>query len=199
MNIQILTYSDRAVCVLGQTKPIKDKLKELNGKFNTHLRHPETGERCIGWIFSKRHESELKRLFITPVVLGGEPVAIEPAKIIQDEPKQPEPTPTAPAPKKIAPKQKKQAKTAVKPILVKVSGFMEMERTFIKESEMMKFLKQIRDSYQDAVLNKVSYSDLYHAGGYTNKSVTFWEMYNENIAAIKKAGIEPLKIEFKQL
>lgn len=46
-KIQIIDYSERAIAVIGDTKPIKDKLKELGGKFNFRLS-------CgAGWIFRK--------------------------------------------------------------------------------------------------------------------------------------------------
>lgn len=46
-EIQIIDYSEKAIAVIGDTKPIKDKLKELGGKFNFRLS-------CgAGWIFPK--------------------------------------------------------------------------------------------------------------------------------------------------
>lgn len=53
-DIQIVDYSERAIAIIGNTKSIKDKLKELGGKFNPRLS-------CgAGWIFSKNRESALK-------------------------------------------------------------------------------------------------------------------------------------------
>lgn len=46
-QVQIIDYSERAIAVVGDTKPIKDKLKQLGGKFNARLS-------CgAGWIFPK--------------------------------------------------------------------------------------------------------------------------------------------------
>ncbi len=46
-TVQIIDYSERAFAVIGDTKPIKDTLKALGGKFNFRLT-------CgAGWIFSK--------------------------------------------------------------------------------------------------------------------------------------------------
>lgn len=46
-TVQIIDYSDKAIAVIGDTKPIKDKLKALGGKFNFRLS-------CgAGWIFPK--------------------------------------------------------------------------------------------------------------------------------------------------
>jgi len=44
-TINIIKYSDRSIAVVGDTKPIKDKLKELGGSFNFRL---SCGP---GWIF----------------------------------------------------------------------------------------------------------------------------------------------------
>ncbi|HTN09215.1 hypothetical protein [Agriterribacter sp.] len=54
-SVHIIDYSDRAVAVIGDTKPIKDKLKELGGRFNFRLT-------CgAGWIFPKTKLDILKR------------------------------------------------------------------------------------------------------------------------------------------
>lgn len=56
-QIQIIDYSEKAIAVIGETKPIKDKLKELGGKFNFRLS-------CgAGWIFPKTKLSEIEALF----------------------------------------------------------------------------------------------------------------------------------------
>lgn len=53
---QMIEYSERAVAIIGDTKAIKDKLKELGGRFNSRLS-------CgAGWIFSKSKEEQLKQL-----------------------------------------------------------------------------------------------------------------------------------------
>ena len=53
-QIQIIDYSAKAIAVIGETKPIKDKLKELGGKFNFRLS-------CgAGWIFPKKKLQELE-------------------------------------------------------------------------------------------------------------------------------------------
>jgi len=56
-EIQIIDYSEKAIAVIGETKPIKDKLKELGGKFNFRLS-------CgAGWIFPKTKLEEVQNLF----------------------------------------------------------------------------------------------------------------------------------------
>lgn len=73
-QIQIIDYSEKAIAVIGETKPIKDKLKELGGKFNFRLS-------CgAGWIFPKTKLQELEAF-----LSGGETEE-------QQEPKQEEET-----------------------------------------------------------------------------------------------------------
>lgn len=61
-NIQVLDYSDRAVIVIGDTKSIKDTLKSMGGRFNKFLKHPDTGEKVVGWVFSKTKKDALLKL-----------------------------------------------------------------------------------------------------------------------------------------
>jgi len=56
----IVDYSEKALAVFGDTKPIKDQLKALGGRFNPKLTHE--GQKKAGWIFSKSKEQELKNL-----------------------------------------------------------------------------------------------------------------------------------------
>lgn len=56
-EINIIEYSEKSIAVIGDTKPIKDKLKELGGKFNFRLS-------CgAGWIFPKTKLTELEAVF----------------------------------------------------------------------------------------------------------------------------------------
>lgn len=52
-NISLMFYSEKSVVITGETKPIKDRLKELGGRFNFKL---SCGP---GWIF---HKSQLPML-----------------------------------------------------------------------------------------------------------------------------------------
>ena len=53
-GLQLVDYSEKAFVLIGDTKAIKDKLKELGGRFNARLS-------CgAGWIFSKKKEAEVK-------------------------------------------------------------------------------------------------------------------------------------------
>ena len=53
-EFSIIDYSNKAIAVIGDTKSVKDKLKELGGRFNPRLS-------CgAGWIFSKKKESDVR-------------------------------------------------------------------------------------------------------------------------------------------
>lgn len=53
-GIEIVDYSEKAIAIIGNTKPLKDILKSVGGRFNAHLK-------CgAGWIFSKSKESDLR-------------------------------------------------------------------------------------------------------------------------------------------
>lgn len=53
-EVNIINYSEKAIAVIGDTKPIKDKLKALGGKFNFRLS-------CgAGWIFPKTKLNEIQ-------------------------------------------------------------------------------------------------------------------------------------------
>jgi hypothetical protein len=57
-KIQVIEYSDKALAVIGDTRTIKEKLKELGGRFNPRLT-------CgPGWIFSKKQADQLKSAFM---------------------------------------------------------------------------------------------------------------------------------------
>lgn len=53
---RIVEYSDKAIAVYGDTMRYSEKFKEIGGYFNPRLREG------AGWIFSKKHESEVRNL-----------------------------------------------------------------------------------------------------------------------------------------
>lgn len=59
-SLELVHYSDRAIALFGDTKPIKDQLKAIGGRFNAHLQ--QNGKKIAGWIFSKSKEPELMKL-----------------------------------------------------------------------------------------------------------------------------------------
>jgi len=58
--IYIVNYSDRSIAVFGDTKPIKEELKELGGRFNMYLKHD--GETKAGWIFPLKARADVEKL-----------------------------------------------------------------------------------------------------------------------------------------
>ena len=59
-NFIIVDYSEKALAVFGDTKPIKKQLMALGGRFNPKLTHGD--QKRAGWIFSKAKEQELTSL-----------------------------------------------------------------------------------------------------------------------------------------
>lgn len=54
-GVQIIDYSEKAIAIVGDTRAIKETLKTLGGRFNSHLS-------CgAGWIFSKAKEATLRK------------------------------------------------------------------------------------------------------------------------------------------
>ena len=49
--VRIIPYTDKSFVVVGDTKPHKDSIKNLGGKWNASLTNKETGEKFMGWIF----------------------------------------------------------------------------------------------------------------------------------------------------
>ena len=74
MSIQIVNYSEKSIAVLGDTKPIKDHLVALGGKFNPSLTWKE--ERVSGWIFVLSKKEEVKKVLLAYAdgSLGDAPV-----------------------------------------------------------------------------------------------------------------------------
>ena len=56
----IVDYSEKALAVFGDTRPIKDYLNALGGRFNPKLAYQD--EKRAGWVFSKTKEQELRNL-----------------------------------------------------------------------------------------------------------------------------------------
>jgi hypothetical protein len=48
-KFELVNYSDKALAIFGDTRPIRDKLKALGGRFNPCLTNK--GQRVAGWIF----------------------------------------------------------------------------------------------------------------------------------------------------
>ena len=63
LNLEIVEYSEKAIAVFGDTKPIKGILKDLNGLFRANLTY--NGERRAGWIYSKKQELKVREALAT--------------------------------------------------------------------------------------------------------------------------------------
>lgn len=59
-GLEIVNYSEKAIAVFGDTKSVKEQLKELGGRFNMHLSYKD-GKRA-GWIFRKDQADKIKTL-----------------------------------------------------------------------------------------------------------------------------------------
>lgn len=67
-GLEMVDYSEKAIAVFGDTKAIKEQLKELGGRFNPSLNY--NGEKRAGWIFSKKQADKVKEL-IKPTKIPG--------------------------------------------------------------------------------------------------------------------------------
>lgn len=59
-GLEIVDYSEKAIVVFGDTKAIKEQLKEMGGRFNPFLNY--NGEKRAGWIFSKKKADKVREL-----------------------------------------------------------------------------------------------------------------------------------------
>lgn len=91
-GLEIVDYSEKAIAVFGDTKVIKDQLKELGGRFNPSLNY--NGEKRAGWIFSKKKADEVRNLTASEKVEAVEELPALPEEIyipeLEEETKQPE-------------------------------------------------------------------------------------------------------------
>ena len=56
----LVDYSEKAVALFGDTKPIKDALSDIGGRFNSRLTYD--GQKRAGWIFQKAKEAQVRQL-----------------------------------------------------------------------------------------------------------------------------------------
>ena len=61
-KFQLVHYSEKSIALFGDTKPIKEELKALGGRFNSNLRPFGEDNRVPGWVFPKKVEEDLKKL-----------------------------------------------------------------------------------------------------------------------------------------
>lgn len=58
----IVDYSEKCVALFGDTKPVKEELKKLGGRFNSNLRPFDDDTRVPGWVFPKKCKEDLMKL-----------------------------------------------------------------------------------------------------------------------------------------
>lgn len=91
-GLEVVDYSDKAIAVFGDTKAIKEQLKELGGRFNPSLNY--NGGKRAGWIFSKKKADEVRNLMASEKVEAVEELPALPEEIyipeLEEETKQPE-------------------------------------------------------------------------------------------------------------
>lgn len=63
-TIRIVDYSDKAIAVYGETRQYAEQFKEIGGYFNARLREG------VGWIFSKKRESEVRNVLWNEKIEG---------------------------------------------------------------------------------------------------------------------------------
>ena len=91
-GLEVVDYSEKAIAVFGDTKAVKEQLKELGGRFNPSLNY--NGEKRAGWIFSKKKADEVRNLMASEKVEAVEELPALPEEIyipeLEEETKQPE-------------------------------------------------------------------------------------------------------------
>lgn len=60
LQFEIIDYSEKAIALFGDTKEIKDSLKDFGGRFNPRLAY--NGGRNAGWVFPKVKREALERI-----------------------------------------------------------------------------------------------------------------------------------------
>lgn len=59
-GVYVMRYSARAAVVAGNTYPLRERLRELGGRFCPTLRRGDGNGRFCGWVFPGEYENELR-------------------------------------------------------------------------------------------------------------------------------------------
>ena len=62
-TIKIQEYSDKSFVVRGDTRPYKDSLKNLGGKWNSRLTEQDSDEKFGAWLFFNAKRSDVDEWF----------------------------------------------------------------------------------------------------------------------------------------
>jgi hypothetical protein len=66
-HMEIVNYSEKAIAVIGETRPHSDALKGMGGRFNRYLK-------CgAGWIFSQKKRAEVEAFIAKAGAGSSEP------------------------------------------------------------------------------------------------------------------------------
>lgn len=71
--MELLDYTEKSFVVVGDTKNVKDQLKELGGRYNPNLTHPETKEKLAAWVFSKKQKDKIQTFLNNPAITIPKP------------------------------------------------------------------------------------------------------------------------------
>jgi len=159
LQIQIENYSEKAIKIHGDTKPIKDALRDAGAKFNPYLKGGP------GWIASaKKRETFEAIIYSAPtsapitlatVTMEAPKVVVHeaPKVVIQDAPVIPSPPPTPPTP----PRAKRSAKFGVKE-LFRILPISKAVPYAILEGNVLSYFSKIGPVHYelDATFGKVS-------------------------------------------
>jgi hypothetical protein len=153
MSILIETYSEKAIKIYGDTKPLKDTLRSLGAKYNPYLKGGP------GWIASKTKEVEIRAAIGNPqpITLATVEVVSAPIYATPTPPPTPEPTPTPPPTPPTPPRAKRSAKFGVKELL-RILPISKAAPYAILEGNVLSYLSKIGPVHyeMDATFGKVS-------------------------------------------
>lgn len=176
--MQIINYSDKAIALIGNTKPVKEQLTQMFGKYNPNLKHPETGEVFKGWVFSKKREAQLKQFIESACNAASQP---------KPEPK-PDPLPnTKPEPKPTTSKSELFFKTALS---LQTQADKKYRELSCKLANTPKRQREYNDKKYDAD-QLAELADIYKAFGRAIQENTLPELLKPFSPQIGKEHIKP--------
>jgi hypothetical protein len=159
MNILIENYSEKAIKIYGDTKPIKDALRDAGAKFNPYLKGGP------GWIASAKKRETFEAIIYSaptsaPITLAS--VTMEalshdaPKVVIQEAPVIP-PTPSTPSTPPTPPRSKRSAKFGIKD-LFRILPISKALHYAILEGNVLSYFSKIGPVHyeMDATFDKVS-------------------------------------------
>jgi len=77
-TLKAIQYTERCIAVIGDTKPLKDQLKQAGGKFNPYLK--VNGSTVAGWVFSVNRKDQIAGI-IEGVTIEAQPIEVKPEPI----------------------------------------------------------------------------------------------------------------------